>query len=112
MTFDVVMDVVLKAFLGTCGAGILTLICIVIKWFVKKIKADDLTIDALAHDAYFRHCRYLLPLESISEVEYENHEFLYKAYKAQGLNGTGDRMHELISQKEIVPNSIDRMQDV
>ena len=104
-----VFEILFRSFLGACGAGILTLLILAIKWFVKKIKADDMTIDALAHDAYFRHCRYLLKSDEISEFEYENHEFLYKAYKAQGLNGTGDKMHEMIAKKEIVPNSIDRL---
>lgn len=98
------VGIVITSFLSACGAGLLTLIILAIKWFIKKIKADDLTIDALAHDAYFRHCRYLLEKQEITETEYENHEFLYKAYKAQGLNGTGDKMHEMISKKEIVPN--------
>ena len=100
------LDIILKAFLGACGAGILTLIVVAIKWFVKKIKADDITIKALAHDAYFRHCRYLMPSEKITEAESENHEYLYAGYKAQGLNGTGDKMHEIISAKEIIPNSV------
>ena len=103
-----VFEILFRSFLGACGAGILTLLILAIKWFVKKIKADDMTIDALAHDAYFRHCRYLIQEakanNEISEVEYENHEFLYKAYKAQGLNGTGDKMHEMISSMKIVPS--------
>lgn len=102
------ITIVWTSFLGACGAGLLTLIILAIKWFVKKIKADDMTIDALAHDAYFRHCRYLIQEakanNEISEVEYENHEFLYKAYKAQGLNGTGDKMHKMISEMKIVPS--------
>lgn len=110
------MDIVLKAFLTACGAGMLTLIIVCIKWFANKIKqdidkekADDMTLKALAHDAYFRHCRYLEPERAdrpITQADYENHCFLYKAYKSQGLNDVGDKMHEMIAQKNIVPSPI------
>lgn len=106
-----IFDIIFRSFLGACGAGILTLLVLSIKWLVKKLKADDITIKALAHDAYFRHSRYLLSEDEISEAESENHDFLYEAYKAQGLNGTGDRMHAMIAEKKIVPNSIDRLKD-
>ena len=96
-----IFDIIIKSFLGACGAGVLSLFVLTFKWLWKKIKVDDMTIEALAHDAYFRHCRYLLPLDEISDDELENHNHLYCAYKAQGLNGTGDRMHELILEKKV-----------
>lgn len=96
------MTQVMEAFLSACGAGILTLIIIVIKWFVKKIRIDDLTIEALAHDAYYRHARYLMDSDEITEAELENHNHLYEAYHAQGLNGTGDRIHQQILEKKVV----------
>lgn len=97
-----ILDIITKAFLTACGAGILTLIVIAIKWLAKKIKADDLTIEALAHDAYFRHGRYLIPEDGISEADLENHEYLYRAYKAQGLNGIGDKLHDEIMKKKVI----------
>lgn len=96
------MTIMLEAFLSACGAGLLTLIIVAIKWFFKKIKVDSMTLEALAHDAYFRHCRYLMPYDEIPEEDLENHCHLYNAYKAQGLNGTGDRMHELILEKKVI----------
>lgn len=96
------MTVVMEAFLSACGAGTLTLIIVLIKWLFKKIKVDSMTLEALAHDAYFRHCRYLMPYDEIPEEDLENHNHLYDAYKAQGLNGTGDRMHELILEKKVI----------
>ena len=92
----------MEAFLSACGAGALTLIIIGIKWFVKKIRVDDLTIEALAHDAYYRHARYLMDSDEITEAELENHNHLYEAYHAQGLNGTGDRIHQQILEKKVV----------
>lgn len=100
-----VFDIILRAFLAAIGAGLLTLVIFCIKWVYKKIEADDKTMKALAHDAYFRHCRYLLPDDEITETELENHNFLYEAYHVQGLNGTGDRMHELILEKKVSPSS-------
>lgn len=96
------MTVMMEAFLSACGAGLLTLIIVAIKWFFKKIKVDSMTLEALAHDAYFRHCRYLMPYDEIPEEDLENHTHLYEAYKAQGLNGVGDRMHELILEKKVI----------
>ena len=96
------LEITLRAFLAACGAGMLTFIVFSIKWLIKRIKVDDMTIKALAHDAYFRHCRYLMPYDEIPEEDLENHNHLYKAYHAQGLNGTGDRMHELILEKKVI----------
>lgn len=95
------MDILTKAFLTACGTGVLTIIILMIKWIWKKFKADDLTIKALAHDAYFRHCHFLLQKETITEEELENHDYLWRAYKGQGLNGTGQKLHEQILQKEV-----------
>ena len=97
------MTIVMEAFLSACGAGLLTLIIFAIKWFFKKIKTDSMTLQALAHDAYFRHCRYLMPFDEIPEEDLENHNHLYSAYKAQNLNKTGDRLHEIILEKKVIP---------
>lgn len=98
---DYVLDIVLKAFLTACGAGILTIIILLIKKLWKSMTADDLTMKALAHDAYFRHARYLLAQDEITEEELENHNYLYRAYHIQGLNSTGDKIHNDILQKPI-----------
>ena len=97
-------EIVINSFLGACGAGILTLLVLCIKWFWKKIRADDLTIKALAHDAYYRNCHALIWKETITEEESENHDYMWKAYKAQGLNGTGEQLHNQILQKPVVPS--------
>ena len=100
---EYMLDVISKAFLGACGAGILTIIVLLIKKLWKSMTADDLTMKALAHDAYFRHARYLLAKDQITEEELENHNYLYRAYHIQGLNSTGDTLHEKILNKEVIP---------
>lgn len=72
----------------------------------KKAKSDEVEVsrevmEALAHDAYFRQAKYLLPKDSVTKEELDNHKFLYRAYHSLGLNSTGDRMHELILEKPI-----------
>lgn len=95
------METIINAFLAACGAGVLTLIIMAIKWLVKKIRVDTLTMKALAHDAYYRQTRHLLNQDVIREDELENHNYLYDAYKAQKLNSTGDKLHEMVLKKEV-----------
>lgn len=96
------MEIIINAFLGAAGAGLLTLLVMAIKWFAKKIAADNLTMKALAHDAYFRQCREMLVQDAISEEDLENHNYLYSAYHAQKLNGTGDKLHEEVLKMKVV----------
>lgn len=84
------------------------------RYFSKKDEKKEDTaiirkaVESLTHDAYFRHCRYLLPKDIITEEELENHKYLYRSYHSLGLNGTGDRMHELIMEKKVeaVPQNL------
>lgn len=96
------MTIIVNSFLAAIGAGLLTLLIMAIKWMWKKIRCDDLAIKALAHDAYFRQARYLLQKETITEAELENHDYLWRAYKGQGLNGTGEKLHDQILKKNVV----------
>lgn len=98
------MSIIINGLLTAIGAGILTVVVLMIKWIWKKFRADDLTIKALAHDAYFRHARYLLNLDIITEDDFENHEYLWQAYKGQGLNGTGEQLHKQILKKTVTNN--------
>lgn len=88
--------------------GLFSVIVLLInRHYSKQDKAvEDLEImknalAALSHDAYFRHCRKILAKDEITEEELENHQYLYKAYHSQGLNGTGDRMHQLVLEKPV-----------
>lgn len=97
------MEIILKSFLSAFGAGILTIIVLLIKWIWKKFRADDLTIKALAHNAFYTDCHKLMLKDTLTEDELENHDYLWRAYKGQGLNGTGEKLHKQILQKAVAP---------
>ena len=99
------LDTLTKAFITACGAGLLTLIIFIIKYFVQMMKRDKMTLDALSHDAYYKDCWALLKKDELTKDELENHGYLYKTYRARGLNGTGDKLHQLIMEK---PVKVDR----
>lgn len=61
----------------------------------------NMVLEAVAHDAFYRDCRQLLTKDNITEEELDNHNYLYNAYHAMGLNSTGDRMHQLILEKPV-----------
>ena len=67
-------------------------------------KTVTFVLEALAHNAFFADCRRLMPKDAISENELDNHNYLYKAYRSLGLNSTGDRMHQIILEKPVLPN--------
>lgn len=93
------------------GSGALTTVVSVLinRHYAKKDKESEqektfrFVIEALAHNAYFGDSRKLIRKDSITEEELDNHNFLYKAYHSLGLNGTGDRIHEIILDKPVDP---------
>ena len=101
-----VTEVIINSILGACGAGIFTGICLWVKTLYKKSKAYDKSLKALAHDAYFRYCRYLLPNETLTEAELENFNYLYDSYHSLGLNGTGDKLYQQISAKPVKTDTV------
>lgn len=100
------METLVKAFVGACGTGLLTLIIICIKFMYKKMTADTLTLKAVIHNAYFNQCKVILHNGTKTRADVENFEHLYAAYKAQGLNGTGDEMHDLVKEVPLEKDSI------
>lgn len=64
-------------------------------------KVEQFVLEALAHNAFFADCRVLINKDVITEEELDNHNYLYKAYHQLGLNGTGDRMHQIILEKPV-----------
>lgn len=95
------LEVFMKAVI-TAAAGTLVGTCVVwIKWLIRREKVFDDALKALAHDSFYRQCRYLLPHETISEDELENLNYLHDAYTSLGLNGTGEELYKRCLQKSI-----------
>ena len=95
------MNTILKAILSACGGALFAGICVWVKGLYTKNKVYDEVLKALAHDAYFRYCSYLLPEKELTEAEVENFNFLYKAYHSLGLNSTGDKLYNQIIAKPV-----------
>lgn len=93
--------IIINSILSACGAAIFTGICVWVRGLYKKSKNYDKALKALAHDAYFRYCRYLLPAEMLTEDEVENINFLYDGYHSLGLNSTGDKLYQEIMKKPV-----------
>lgn len=95
--------IIINSILSACGAAIFAGVCLWVKGLYKKSKNYDKALKALAHDAYFRYCRYLLPEESLNESEVENLNYLYESYHSLGLNSTGDKLYQQIISKPVKP---------
>lgn len=95
--------IIINSILSACGAAIFAGVCVWVKGLYKKSKNYDKALKALAHDAYFRYCRYLLPEESLNESEAENLNYLYESYHSLGLNSTGDKLYQEIISKPVKP---------
>lgn len=108
------MNIAVTILIAVLGSnGLFSVIMLVIqRHYSKKDREDDASrkivddmerltkaVEVISHDAYFKDCRALMKKDAITEEELENHEFLYKEYHSLGLNGTGDRMHQIILEK-------------
>lgn len=96
-----ILDYIVKAVI-TSGAGAFVAACIVwVKGLVKKDKVFDAALKALAHDSFYRQCRYLLSKDFITEDELENLNYLHDAYTSLGMNGTGKELYKRCLKKEL-----------
>ena len=95
------MTILFNSFLGAIGAGLLTLIILCIKTLWQKLVVDSITIKGLVQSAFFSACRDAMAKDEVSKDELENIELLYKGYKGQKLNGTGDRYYEIVMDMPI-----------
>lgn len=93
--------IILNSILGAVGTAIFAGVCVWVKGLWQKSKNYDKAVKALAHDAYFRYCRYLLPEETLTEEEVENINYLYDSYHSLGLNSTGDKLYQQIMSKPV-----------
>lgn len=92
---------ILNAILTAIGGAIFAGVCVWVKGLWQKSKNYDKAVKALAHDAYFRYCRYLLPEETLTQEEVENINYLYDSYHSLGLNSTGDKLYKEIMSKPV-----------
>jgi len=99
-----VTQTIINAILTAIGGAIFAGVCVWVKGLWQKSKNYDKAVKALAHDAYFRYCRYLLPEESLTEEEVENINYLYDSYHSLGLNSTGDKLYKEIMAKPVRNN--------
>lgn len=93
--------IIINSILGAVGTAIFAGVCVWVKGLWQKSKNYDKAVKALAHDAYFRYCRYLLPEETLTEEEVENINYLYDSYHSLGLNSTGDKLYQQIMAKPV-----------
>lgn len=93
--------IIINSILGAIGTAIFAGVCVWVKGLWQKSKTYDKAVKALAHDAYFRYCRYLLPEETLTQEEVENINYLYESYHALGLNSTGDKLYQQIISKPV-----------
>jgi capsule polysaccharide export protein KpsC/LpsZ len=93
--------IIINSILGAVGTAIFAGVCVWVKGLWLKSKNYDKAVKALAHDAYFRYCRYLLPEDTLTEEEVENMNYLYDSYHSLGLNSTGDKLYQQIMSKPV-----------
>ena len=93
--------IIINSILGAVGTAIFAGVCVWVKGLWLKSKNYDKAVKALAHDAYFRYCRYLLPEDTLTEEEVENINYLYDSYHSLGLNSTGDKLYQQIMAKPV-----------
>ena len=94
-------DYIIKTFIGLACAGVFGFCVEYIKRSIIKQRVIEKEIKALAHDALFRFCRYILQQNYVTESQLENLEYLYQGYKALGLNGTGERIYTECKNKPL-----------
>lgn len=93
--------IIINSILGAVGTAIFAGVCVWVKGLWLKSKNYDKAVKALAHDAYFRYCRYLLPEDTLTSEEVENINYLYDSYHSLGLNSTGDKLYQQIMAKPV-----------
>ena len=96
-----IMDMIVKAIITAAAGAFVGAVILWVKRILKKMKVYDDALKALAHDCFYRQCRYLLQQDSISEDELENLNYLHDAYTALGMNGTGEELYKRCIRKEL-----------
>ncbi|MCF0228629.1 MAG: hypothetical protein HUJ76_02900 [Parasporobacterium sp.] len=98
---EVILDVAIKAVVTTAAGGIVTAVVFLIKNLIAKERVMASAVKALAHDSFYRQCRYLLAKDYITKDELENLNYLHGAYTSLGMNGTGEELYRRCLEKEL-----------
>ena len=96
-----IVDLIVKAVITAASGAFVGAVILWVKNTLRKMKVYDDALRALAHDSFYRQCRYLLQQDGISEDELENLNYLHDAYTALGMNGTGEELYRRCVEKEI-----------
>lgn len=94
-------ELILKAIITSAAGAFVGAVIVWIKGMLKKQQEFEAALKALAHDSFYRQCRYLLGQDAISESELENLNYLRDAYTSLGLNGTGEELYKRCLKKTI-----------
>lgn len=96
-----IVDLIVKAIITAASGAFVGAAILWVKKTLKKMRVYDDALKALAHDSFYRQCRYLLQQDSISEDELENLNYLHDAYTALGMNGTGEELYRRCLEKKL-----------
>ena len=87
------IDIVISGVLTSlAGAGVGAAL-VWFKNYKSKEKVIHEAVKALSHDSFYRQCRNILQQDSMTQDELENLNYLHDAYKALGMNGTGEELY-------------------
>ena len=96
-----IVDLIVKAVITAASGAFVGAVILWVKNTLRKMKVYDDALRALAHDSFYRQCRYLLQQDGISEDELENLNYLHDAYTALGMNGTGEELYKRCLEKPL-----------
>lgn len=96
-----IMDLIMKTVISAAAGALVSASIVWIKSIRNKNRIYDKALKALAHDSFYRQCRYLLAKEYITEDELENLNYLHDAYTSLGMNGTGEELYRRCVEKPI-----------
>lgn len=95
------INIVISGVLTSLAGAVVGAAIVWIKNYRSKEKVIHEAVKALSHDSFYRQCRYLLQQDCMTQDELENLNYLHDAYKALGMNGTGEELYKRCLEKRI-----------